>query len=423
MSGTASQSLNSYTTLRKSNAWFFLMIMSFGLVLRLLVAEYGTFVSDMEFFISWGDLLQRQGSAGFFDAGWSDRLPGGILYLLWGLGEISNQWPDISQTLLYKLPAHIADVVLAGLLYWQVGRRSGETKGIIAGCLYFFNPFTWYISSLWGQMDAVQGLLLVAVLLMAYYRRTGTSAFLLALATQFKPHSVVLLPLVLVLLWREKRKDFIRQIILFGSVFLGSIWLLALPFLLNEQRETRGLLVEPWQLMQGQAGVAASRFPFASVNAFNFWVVVRSNWQPDSLMWLGVTYRTWGTLLFIGYAALVTFCLWRRKASLPAVFLAGSLLSLAAFTLLTRAHERHIFPFFVLFAFVLFDFDHRITLPAYVMLSLSSLINGLFSYAMFYGGRFYSMPEAMISFMALLPVLMCIIGLGLMAQQRIKQEV
>lgn len=72
--------------------------------------------------------------------------------------------------LLLKLPPIAADLAIAALLYWAGRRWFGDRTGLVAAALYLFIPVTWYDSAIWGQVEAVGTLAMLAalVLLMAF---------------------------------------------------------------------------------------------------------------------------------------------------------------------------------------------------------------------------------------------------------------
>ena len=68
--------------------------------------------------------------------------------------------------LLLKIPAIVADIALAALLYGAARRWFGGRAGLLAAAIYLFIPVTWYDSALWGQVDAVGTLVMVAALVL-----------------------------------------------------------------------------------------------------------------------------------------------------------------------------------------------------------------------------------------------------------------
>src|SRR5207253_10476228 len=133
----------------------FIAILASGLLLRVLLAfvlfpKQG-FSTDMQLFAGWATTLARVGPGAFYATATGADYPPGYMYFLWLLGSA----PAAALPLLLKMPAILADLGIAAVLYWAGRRWLGQRAGVIAAALYLFIPVTWYDSALWGQVDAV----------------------------------------------------------------------------------------------------------------------------------------------------------------------------------------------------------------------------------------------------------------------------
>src|SRR5207237_10536 len=81
-----------------------------------------------------------------------------------------------------KVPAILADLGIAAVLYSAGRRWLGERAGLGAAALYLFIPVTWYDSALWGQVDAVGALLLITSLVLLIERQSEAAIALAVLA-------------------------------------------------------------------------------------------------------------------------------------------------------------------------------------------------------------------------------------------------
>jgi len=160
----------------------FLALVSGGLGLRVLLAfvlfPRQGFSTDMQLFASWATTLARVGPGSFYATATGADYPPGYLYILWLLGNA----PTSALPVLLKVPAILADLGIALVIYWAARRWLGERAGLIAAALYLFIPVTWYDSALWGQVDAVGALLLIASLVLLIERRTEAAIALAVLA-------------------------------------------------------------------------------------------------------------------------------------------------------------------------------------------------------------------------------------------------
>jgi Gpi18-like mannosyltransferase len=156
-----------------------LAVLGAGLVLRLILAlvvyRGQGFAGDMQLFRSWADALTTTGPGAFYAAGGRVDYPPGYAYVLWALGAVSGAAAglfgttrEVALVALLKLPAILADVGVAALAYRLAARPFGAWAGLAAAALYLFVPVTLYDSALWGQVDAVAALVMMAALALLY---------------------------------------------------------------------------------------------------------------------------------------------------------------------------------------------------------------------------------------------------------------
>jgi len=384
----------------------FWIMLVFGLLGRFLVTPYGVYANDMKYWVDWGQTLVNENFSQYFMLGWTDRLPGGILYVLWLLAGLQKVFVGLSNEFIFKLPANISDAVLAFLIFRFVGKKWGEEKGFLAFLLFFFNPFVWHVSALWGQMDSVQALLMLLVIFALFRNWYGVSIALLVFAAQFKPHSILLAPIVFIYLWqtREGWRDFGQKIGAAVLVFLGVWWILSVPFLPNtaEYSGDAQKIIGPFKLGWQQWVVARDIYPYASANAFNFWGAMRQSWKTDMSTWAGIKYGDWGLIMFALTGTAILWQLLRKKGKphLDNYFYTTALLSLLAFTFLTRVHERHIFPFFLFYLLVIWQRPYRII--SYALITLIMVANTIFAYGWATGRPWLEPNGAGMTFLSLL---------------------
>ena len=176
----------------------YVLIVAF--LFRLFLANFGTLQLDQGTFIAWGNSLAVSGFKIFYN-NWSDYLPG-YLYVLWFLGKINLLVPNL-QVILFKLPAILADLATGYLIYKIVGKK----KGIFFSLIYLFNAAVFANSSLWGQVDSLTALFsLFSVFIFPISYQL--SAISLALGTLIKPQAAFILPAILYLFIKNKKKFF-----------------------------------------------------------------------------------------------------------------------------------------------------------------------------------------------------------------------
>jgi dolichyl-phosphate-mannose-protein mannosyltransferase len=282
---------------------------------------------------------------------------------------LGQAWPTLDvATLLVKLPALAADLATAAIIGWAVSRQDARW-GVVAVAAYLFNPAVWYVSSLWGQTDAVYTLWLVLAVV-ALQRRAAPMlvwlAFALALST--KPQALCLAPLLVMATVRQHGWRALAAGLSAWSAALAVLWA---PWLLAGQ----------WAVLRSSplAHLPGSQL---SITAFNFWYLLR--WgavsgfsAAQSVMGWPVSYQTLARVGYLAVAGGLLVLAWRRPLR---VALMGAVLALAFFLFMPDMRERYLFPLPALFMLMLADsaqpFDaHWKFWAIYTGLSLAWLFN------------------------------------------------
>ncbi len=387
-----------------------------GLALRLIIAYVlfpnSGFESDLGSFTGWALRMAEDGPGEFYRSGGFADYPPGYLYVLWLVGALAHVLspsdPASVAGVLIKVPPILADLGVAYLIHRLArrgfsGRVASPRAATAAAALYLFNPVTLYDSALWGQVDAVGALVMLAAvgLLLAGYSEGALATTVLAgvVKPQF---GVVLAPLVVAVLIRRHllKPGSGPRPVRFGSALGGWLteeqgwWRLAssaalgmLTFLLLVTPFGLGLFGTPGDPIDGFLEVvakAAGEYPGLSINAYNPWAFASSGgrpslaqcfcgWPSDESPFLGpLTAVGVGTLLLAGGFLLgLARVLWRDDPR--SVILVAAYLSLAFFILPTRVHERYGFP---AFAFLpLLSVGGRRWAVATLVLAAASFIN------------------------------------------------
>jgi hypothetical protein len=373
-----------------------------GLALRLLIAYVllpdEWHAADLRLFTYWAEVLVEHGPGAFFASAILEDPPPGyliVLYILWLLGSIggiaagvAGVAPAEAVTAMLKLPSIAADIAIAGLLYGAASRFVDKRAGAFAAALFLFIPVTWYVSALWGQVEAIGSLLLLAsiLLLIRGSSEAATAAAVLAAAT--KPQfAIVLLVVGVVLLRRhlfvawtaspperslqptlvDRLASWMRssqgplRLVTSAAAALGALIVVLLPFDIQSHAPTDvadvplvGHLAGLLELVGWRAG----QYSALTGNAFNPWALVGDNplsraltgqfhWTFDSVhVVAGLSAAQIGFGLF-GAVALVVSAGLLRHDDRRTIVLAITLLAVAFFVLPTRVHERHLYPVFV----------------------------------------------------------------------------
>ena len=294
---------------------------------------------DINCFTSWGQTLAQVGPADFYAQGFCDYPPG-YLYVLGLQALVANLLGLTANTapylVLLKLPAIACDLAAAYLLY-RIALRAGKPKwALLAGAAYACMPAAILDSAMWGQMDAVLVLLILLVVDAFLQKKTLRAAILYGVAVAVKPQALMLgtIPLfgyALEILEDPRRGA--KRLLAGVAACLGVIAAISLPFLVRQ---------EPAFLVEKYLSTLSS-YPYATVNALNFFFAAGANWVDQGAALLGLPYAVWGTvgLLASVVVGLVFFFKSRDRRAIP---LCAALILAGAFCLGVRMHERYMFP-------------------------------------------------------------------------------
>jgi dolichyl-phosphate-mannose-protein mannosyltransferase len=330
-----------------------LAMFSVALLVRILIAPHAGFYGDLKWFQAWTTRLAEVGPGRFYAQGHFADYPPGYMYVLWLIGKISVPPGYV----LLKMPAILADLGLAwiaGTLAERIApaqvRERFPLRPLVAAAV-LFNPAFIMLSAVWGQVDAVPALVALCSLLLLFtgtpsLRREILAFLVFAVAIAIKPQAAFVLPVMLYALYRRhlhrrSGSDLTKGILsiaLAAALSLGLWVLTAVPFGLG-----------PVELVRFDRN-SASLYPVTSENAFNLWGAVgfgRPDASGDYVAVAGIPALYFGMLALASGIVLV---MWRAHRAIERgadeariLTLAAGIVSLLAFVLLTRMHERYMF--------------------------------------------------------------------------------
>ncbi len=347
---------------RRSTALLILALF-LGTVLRgaVLSAPRTGHDADQQIFVKWTQAFHEHGIGGFYPMTSFCNYPPLFLLALWFVGQVVSVFDGVlmnetAMRIILKIPANLADLAIALLLYRHGKCFLGPARSLGACCLYYFNPVSIYISAYWGQVDSIHGLFLLAALIAVSPRRWVLAGLFCALAVLQKFQSVAILPLVLFEVYRIGRWNAVARWLV-GAVLTIAVALL--PFYKCGVAETA--------LRRGYVDVIG-QYNDLSRNAYNVWYLLASPSTADTsvppfiarivadgrlsfsadeswLLWL-----TWRHISLMVYATVVAviLSLYSLRPNQIRRLAAGGALGLAFFLFPTEMHERYAYPAIVL---------------------------------------------------------------------------
>lgn len=307
------------------------ILICIALFLRLFIAiVLPSFSGDLSLFKDWAAAAGKNLITVYSNSRNADYPPL-YMYVLAIVGKLGNTSVLSSYyNLLLKLPSIFADIVTSILIYRVAGKHLSRNMSIILAAFYLFNPAVLVNSSVWGQVDSFFTMILILGIYMLVEGRVGVSAVFFTAAVLMKPQGIIFLPILFFELVRLKSvKEFVKT----ALISLVTAVLIALPFML-----TNGVT---WifKLYSGTVG----EYPYASVNAFNFFTLIGKNYAKDTGTILGISYHNLGMAAIV-LVTILTFVIYLKgnnKRLAPAVaFIEIS----GVFTFASSMHERYLFP-------------------------------------------------------------------------------
>lgn len=362
-----------------TRTFLFLLFLAALLLRVLLGLTADGYPQDTATFKAWARLTHEVGLSGMYSGEFFLDYPPFYLYILYLLEQL-RLWFGLSQTsagfdLMMKLPAILADLLCAYLLYRAVKGKCDAFESVFLTGAYLFCPAVLINSAVWGQVDSFCLLVVLCALFLLLRGNTLACAFVYAAAVLLKPQSLFFAPLLFLYLLRKKQY---RRIASGIAGFCAGVLLLALPF-------TRNL--DYGQLAEQYLATLKS-YPYFSINAYNLYALCGLNWKPiesvfptEALQWLLTAVPI---LLVVLYSAWIYW----KSPKKGTVFLCAYLLSAGIFLLSVKMHERYLFPAILLLLLAYGYFRDRRLLASFFGLSVTHFLN--VAYVLYLNNTFVS---------------------------------
>ena len=337
-------------------------LLAIGLLLRIAVSTLMNGHNDVNLFKNWAETAAN-GPLQFYSNARSADYPPLYIYVLALIGKIAS----ISHfktyfVLMLKIPSIIADVVTAYFIY-KLGKKYFSSEiGILLSAFYIFNPAIFIDSTFWGQVDSIFTLMIVIAVFLLSEKKIVISSAVFAASILMKPQGIIFLPILFFELVRKRDlKIFIKAA--FSALFMAVI--IILPFSLNGQSSL-------WIFKLYSNTI--SEYPYASVNAFNFFGLIGANYTKNTDILVVFNYHTWG-MIFIVVTTLISWAVYIKNNNRNFVSAIALLQIAGVFTFSVGMHERYLFPAVALsiLAFIYLK-DRRFFILA-IGFSITSYIN------------------------------------------------
>ncbi|MGB2691844.1 MAG: glycosyltransferase 87 family protein [Thermodesulfobacteriota bacterium] len=343
------------------------ILLLIGFLFRIYFSTLISYEGDVGVWQWWGEGLSKVGFSKFYDNYWCDYMPG-YLYVLKFLTDIQTELPWLSSDILFKLPANLSDLGISILIYLILKPISSTKIAIFSSIAYFYNPAALSNSTFWGQVDSFHAFPILLAIILGLRKKFVLAGLFAAVAFMIKPQTIVLFPIIgfiaLEPFFRSNNRWNIKNFVPGTKIILTAIVtciIITLPFIWNEINSFSYIFTGPFDLIKERFDAAYEQYKFASLNTFNFWGVF-AMWTSDETIFVGLSYKNWGTLIFGAiYASIFAFFLRyklfnkdNKEEYTFLIFQAVTLILFSLFLFVTRAHERHLLPSIVFFTLILY---------------------------------------------------------------------
>lgn len=308
-------------------------------------------MGDVGMYAAWAASIEGYGIEGAYFPSFAQRFPIDyppvfpylLAFLSWGRGlvDASPLGPAKALEFWIPLPAALADLATALLVYISVKRIASWRAAYLSMLLYAFNPAVLFATAYWGVMDALNIFFALLALVFLDQRRPELSWAAITLGVFTKPFAAVIaLVIAAITLGRYGWARSLRCGIVSAAV---SVLILA-PLLPAHSP------VEAIHRVLFDFG----NMPYVTSNAHNLWWLLTGGvpWVSVNSPAVGtLSYQTVGMLLFFPFWALVCAASFVNR-DLVTKYLLCALVSFGFFMTITHMHENHLFTALPLLAIV-----------------------------------------------------------------------
>jgi Gpi18-like mannosyltransferase len=337
-------------------------LLAVGFFLRISASTLINGHNDINLFRNWAETAANGFSQFYTNARQADYPPL-YIYILGLIGKIASiDTFNSYYVLMLKIPSIIADVVTAHFIYKLAKKYFSSVISIFLAAFYIFNPAIFIDSTFWGQVDSFFTLLIVIAVYLLCEKKYVLSSTMFTAAVLMKPQGIIFLPILFFELVRQRR---IRNFIYAAVSAMITALIIIIPFSLNGQSPL-------W--IFNLYSKTISEYPYASVNAFNFFSLIGANFKNDSTTLFILNYHTIG-MIFIIVTTLIGWFVYIKGNDRKYVSAIALLQIVGVFTFSVGMHERYLFPAVALsiLAFIYLK-DRRFFIMA-IGFSITSYIN------------------------------------------------
>ncbi len=246
-----------------------------------------------------------------------------------GYGRVNLENPfQIGFLVTMKLIPIFADLCIGWLIYII-------TKKTIYPLIYLASPFSWYVSSLWGQYDQTSTLFALAAFWLMNKRTQILSPAMLMISILVKPTTLVVIPFYVYWAVKAFRKEWLQ----FGVGIILSVaifWVTTAPYTHKN----------PFEFARYDLTriVFEKAEPRVNVNSFNFWRIFIGDKPVNSTS--KIVFVSWQTIGILLVAIINAVAIWycrKEKESERSMWMGVFVVTAGAWMFMTGMMDRYLF--------------------------------------------------------------------------------
>ncbi|MFA6361402.1 MAG: hypothetical protein WCX33_01185 [Candidatus Shapirobacteria bacterium] len=226
----------------------------------------------------------------------------------------------------------LADLLIGGVIFYICKKNKVNWKKYVF--VYLLLPFSWYLSSVWGQSDQLSFLfLIIAFILLTSKKYSGISPLIYVIAANLKPNCILLLPVFLYAWYKQKQS--------FGKLILGGLVAIIFSFWTVSWFTDKNVFIYAVTVILKKVSTDGGLINF---NAFNFWYIFypfsKSFISDTNIYWI-LSAKNWGWLMVLITTLLSLKVIKYKK--LESIFAAMFIAGFGSWLFMTGMHERYSF--------------------------------------------------------------------------------
>ncbi len=359
----------------------FVITAAAALIVRMVLGYFlKGYPTDMSCWIAWGNKVITDGTGHFYAPDYFCDYPPGYITILgffawinkiFGLSENATQ-------LCFKLPGILADFAMMIAIFKIGSKQLGGKSALILGIIFMLNPLLIINSAAWGQVESVLALFLILAMYNLYKKNWYLSGVLYVLAVLIKPQALMVGPVFLFAFVASRDWKMILKMIGIGLV-LALVFIV--PYNYGAWAQGSGFFgsfikaFDPLWIIKKYGSTLAS-YPYFTINAFNFYAMLKLNWvtlETGGASQTLLTVLNYVMILIAVVGALVLFL--KIKSESGKIFIPSFFIIAFLFTFGLKMHERYLITpiLFLIFEYMLSK--NKRTLWIFAVFSAVNAIN------------------------------------------------